>query len=73
MLYVVLHTLATKNVTQANVLAQPHLTIVRICAFRIWTQFLWKYVYFRVISVDFNPYCTHAHCMIITLDAHGQW
>ena len=32
--------------------------------FRIWTRFLRRYVYFRVISIHFNPYCMHAHCMI---------
>ena len=26
--------------------------------FRIWTQFLRKYVYFRVIGLDFNPWAT---------------
>ena len=26
--------------------------------FRIWTRFLRKYVYFRVMNIDFNPYCT---------------
>ena len=37
--------------------------------FRIWTRFLRRYVYFRVISIHFNPYsgyCMHAHCMITT-------
>ena len=26
--------------------------------FRIWTRFLRKYVYFRVIRLDFNPWAT---------------
>ena len=30
------------------------------CDFRIWTWFLRKYVYFRVINADINPYCTLA-------------
>jgi len=32
--------------------------------FRIWTRFLRKYVYFRIINADVNPYCTLAQCMM---------
>ena len=42
--------------------------------FRIWTRFLRRCVYFRVISDYFNPYCMHAHWMITTdlLHAHME-
>ena len=45
--------------------SQMFTNTISTCDFRIWTQILWKYIYFRVINVDFNPYCTLAHCMII--------
>ena len=30
--------------------------------FRIWTRFVQKYVYFRVINVDFNPWAAADLC-----------
>ena len=37
--------------------------------FRIWTRFLRKYVYFRVINIDFNP---SPHDAINLFSCHSQ-
>ena len=44
--------------------------------FEFGCGFLRKYVYFRVISIHFNPYCMYAHCMIydrFAAHSHGNY
>ena len=53
--------LQSRSQTSARIAEVGAVMTMAVSDVRIWTWFLRKYVYFRVINADVNPYCKLAN------------